>query len=328
MIKKHRYNLNEDNPILARVRQFYESEKSDPYIIFLENLNDADTEVTLFDAQNNIATPGFNLPAGIAVNLDFNYVSNTFTAGRFDAGTGLFLASTTLTFITNPPVNTHAYDISGLTLEQAAQKVNKEQDTGGGTAGALTNTVCAIVAQSGTNNLTVKLGSDLDNITNVNITSSITANFTKTDSDFLAFAGARTKYVEFLQQISIKPMVMEGNFLNSGNVTVISTNDVIDKKLDVNGHIQRTFLTLNLDPYMRPETRTLTNFNLLDSQTSLTLTLGADSTTSIYLYATETIDAAEQLNPAVNPENMDDCEIEAPAKPFEDYDLPTGGLSM
>ena len=51
MIKKNQYSIEHDNPILARVRQFYDTTKSDPYIIFVENINLTTTEVTLFNAQ-------------------------------------------------------------------------------------------------------------------------------------------------------------------------------------------------------------------------------------------------------------------------------------
>ena len=142
------------------------------------------------------------------------------------------------------------------------------------------------------------------------------------------YAGARSTYEEFLQQVMVRPMAMEGNFLESTNPLVIQSNDVIDEQADVTGNNIKTFLSLNLDPYMRSSQRTLPNFNLLNGQTSLTLTLPATSQTILYLFAVEEIDAAEQLNHEVDPESMTEEEIEAPSKPFDDYELPSTGLTI
>ena len=108
----------------------------------------------------------------------------------------------------------------------------------------------------------------------------------------------------------------------------IQSNDVIDEQADVTGNSIKTFLSLNLDPYMRSSQRTLPNFNLLNGQTSLTLTLPATSQTILYLFAVEEIDAAEQLNHEVDPESMTEEEIQAPSKPFDDYELPSTGLTI
>ena len=325
MIKKRLYHISEDNPILARVRQFYESEKSDPYIIFLENVSDTDKEVTIFDAQNNIATAGFGLPAGIGVNYDFKYTSSRIPVSRFDEGSGTFTAVTNLTLFKGS--NFVSYSIGGLTLDEAAEKVNRAEDN------AVSNiepsrAISAYLDSDGSSNLKLTLQTNDTGFTLFNITGAINAPLTREDTDFVKYGDARSPYQEFLQQISVKPMAMEGNFIQSSNVVVIQTNDFIDQKLDVNGQISKTFLSLNLDPYMRSGTRTLTNFNLLNAQTSVTLTLPANSTSSIFMYAIEEIEAAEQLNHDVNPDNMDDCEIEAPAKPFEDYELPKGGFNF
>ena len=72
MIRKQAYHVAHDNPILARVRQFHEAKKSDPYIIFVENKNTTNTQIVLFDAQNNLGTQGNNLPTGVSVNTKLN----------------------------------------------------------------------------------------------------------------------------------------------------------------------------------------------------------------------------------------------------------------
>ena len=56
MIRKNQYAIAHDNPILARVRQFYDTLKSDPYVIYVENRNTTTTEVRLFNSQNNLGS--------------------------------------------------------------------------------------------------------------------------------------------------------------------------------------------------------------------------------------------------------------------------------
>ena len=327
MINKRLYHISEDNPILARVRQFYESEKSDPYIIFLENVSPTDKEVTIFDAQNNIGTAGFGLPAGIGVNYDFKYTSNPIFNINFDEVSGTFVGATIISIFKGAGIFV-TYEITGLTLDEAAEKINRAESSPLISNIEPSRAISAYIESDGAANLKLVLQTNDTGYTTYVITGSFSNTLTREDTDFVKYGDARSPYQEFLQQISVKPMAMEGNFIQSSNVVVIQTNDFIDQKLDVNGQISKTFLSLNLDPYMRSGTRTLTNFNLLNAQTSVTLTLPATSTSSIFLYAIEEIEAAEQLNHNVNPENMDDCEIEAPAKPFEDYELPKGGFNF
>ena len=123
-------------------------------------------------------------------------------------------------------------------------------------------------------------------------------------------------------------MSMEGNFFESSNPSVIQTNDINVGRDDVTGQTIQTLLSANLDPYMDISRRTLPNFNLLDGQTKLTLTLGATSETTLFLFSTAEMDKSEQLNHNVSPENMDEDEVDEPAKPFEDYQLPKGGFSF
>ena len=152
--------------------------------------------------------------------------------------------------------------------------------------------------------LEFKFATNDDSLTQVTIGAQNFA-LTKSDSGYVNYAGARSTYQEFLNQIIVKPMAMEGNFLESTNPAVIQTNDVIDEQADVTGQSIKTFLSLNLDPYMRSSQRTLPNFNLLNGQTILTLTLPPTSSTIFYLFAVEEIDAAEQLNHEVDPESFD-----------------------
>ena len=82
---------------------------------------------------------------------------------------------------------------------------------------------------------------------------------------------------------------------------------------------------------MRASQRTMPNFNILDGQTSLTLTIGANSRQSFYLYALEEMDKAEELDGGCVPENMDESKIEEPTikptRPFDDYKMPTDSFS-
>lgn len=314
MIRKNNYSIAHDNPILARVRQFYDTQKSDPYIIFVENKNLTTTQVSLFDAQNNISKKDFGLPAGVSVNTDFNYTTGSNATTSFNTGTSTFNGGTTASFAGKSA----SYDLGGKTLAEAATEFQQNADF----------PISTLILQTGaTNQLEFEFATNDDSLTQVTIGAQNFA-LAKSDSGYVNYAGARSTYEEFLQQISIRPMAMEGNFLDSTNPIVIQTNDVIDEQADVSGQSIKTFLSLNLDPYMRSSQRTLPNFNLLNGQTILTMTLPASSVTTLYLFATEEIDSAEQLNHEVDPENMDEEEVRGPARPFDDYELPTGGLSF
>jgi len=314
MIQKNRYSIAHDNPILARVRQFYDTQKSDPYIIFVENKNTRAIEVSLFDAQNNVGAKDLGLPAGVSVNTDFNYTTGVNSTTSFSRVTGTFNAGTTASFAGKST----SYDLSGASLRQATNLFQQNADF----------PISTLITQNvGTNELEFQFATNDDSLTQVTIGAQNFA-LTKTNSGYVNYAGARSTYQEFLNQIIVKPMAMEGNFLESTNPAVIQTNDVIDEQADVTGQSIKTFLSLNLDPYMRSSQRTLPNFNLLNGQTILTLTIPPTSNTIFYLFAVEEIDAAEQLNHEVDPESLTEEEIEAPSKPFDDYELPKGGFSF
>ena len=319
MIRRNQYGIEHDNPILARVRQFYDTQKSDPYVIFIENKNVRKKEVKLFDAQNNLNAANLGLPIGVSVNTNFNYTTGSNLVTAFSTTTGTFRSSTTASF----SGKSATYDLSGLTPDEAAEVF--QNDT--------TFSVSTLILRDGASaRLEFKFATDDDSLTNLVVQRSPspaqTFALTKTDSGYVNYAGARSTYEEFLQQVMVRPMAMEGNFLESTNPLVIQSNDVIDEQADVTGNSIKTFLSLNLDPYMRSSQRTLPNFNLLNGQTSLTLTLPPTSQTILYLFAVEEIDAAEQLNHEVDPESMTEEEIQAPSKPFDDYELPSTGLAI
>ena len=99
MIRKRNFSIAHDNPILARVRQYYDTQKSDPYIIYLLNQSNTTEQVTIFDAQNNIGKAGFALPSGVGVNHDYEYTSAFAFFTAFNTTNQTFNASTTLTLI-------------------------------------------------------------------------------------------------------------------------------------------------------------------------------------------------------------------------------------
>ena len=317
MMKKQAYHVAHDNPILARVRQFHEAKKSDPYIIFVENKNSTNTQVVLFDAQNNLGTSGNSLPVGISVNTKFNYTTGQQLTTSFDTPSGTFNAGTTASFAGK----TSTYSIGGLTPTEASEQFQINTDF---SINALLTRDCVSAR------ITYAFASNDDSLTSITIGAQTFA-LTRSDSAFFSYAGAASTYDEFLQQISVRPMFMEGNFLDSTKISVIQTNDFIVERADVTGESIKTFMVLNLDPYMRQSQRTMPNFHLLDGQTSLTLTLGSNSRQSLYLYALEEMDKAEILDAACVPENMDEDKIEdpviKPTRPFDDYTMPTDSFS-
>ena len=310
MIRNNQYNIAHDNPILARVRQFYESKKTDPYIIFVQNQNDTSTEVVLFDAQNSVGVAGDNLPVGVSVNTLFNYTTGSNLTLGFSTATGTFNAGISASFAGK----TASYDLAGKNLTEAATEFQTNPDF----------PISTVIKRDGASaRLEFLFSSNDDSLTSLTV-GPTTYALTRTDTVFSAFAGAGSSYNEFLQQIMVKPMVMEGNFIESTNILVLQTNDVIVEQSDVTGNAIKTFLTLNLDPYMRSSQRTMPTFNLLDGQTSLTITVGANSVTTLYLYALEEEEITEEFVNDVCPENMDEASIDEPikAKPFDDYSLP------
>ena len=317
MIRKQAYHVAHDNPILARVRQFHEAKKSDPYIIFVENKNTSNTQVVLFDAQNNLGTQGNNLPVGISVNTKFNYTTGQQLTTAFNTGTGTFNGGTTASFAGK----TASYDIGGLTPAQASEQFQINADF----------SINALLTRDGASaRITYEFATSDESLTNITIGAQTFA-LTRSDSAFFAYAGAASTYDEFLQQIAVRPMFMEGNFVDSTKIAVIQSNDFIVERADVTGESVKTFMVLNLDPYMRASQRTMPNFNILDGQTSLTLTIGGRSRQSFYLYALEEMDKSELLDAGSVPENMDEDKIEdpieKPTRPFDDYQMPTDSFS-
>lgn len=317
MIRKQAYHVAHDNPILARVRQFHEAKKSDPYIIFVENKNTSNTQVVLFDAQNNLGTQGNNLPVGISVNTKFNYTTGQQLTTAFNTGSGTFNAGTTASFAGK----TASYDIGGLTPAEASEQFQINADF----------SINALLTRDGASaRITYEFATSDDSLTDITIGAQTFA-LIRSDSAFFAYAGAASTYDEFLQQIAVRPMYMEGNFVDSTKIAVIQSNDFIVERADVTGESVKTFMVLNLDPYMRASQRTMPNFNILDGQTSLTLTIGGRSRQSFYLYALEEMDKSELLDGGSVPENMDEDKIEdpteKPTRPFDDYQMPTDSFS-
>ena len=319
MIEKNQYTIAHDNPILARVRQFYDSPKSDPYIIFVENKNLTTTQIALFDAQNNIGSTNFGLPTGVSVNTNFNYETGDNLNTAFNTGTSTFEAGATATFTGK----TASYDLSGLTIEQAAEVFQNDS----------TFPISALITRDGLSaRLNFEFATNDDSLTNLVVEESPspaqTFALTRSDSGYVNYAGARSTYKEFLQQIMVRPMAMEGNFFESTNAVVIQVNDLFITQTDVSGENNVRYLSANLDPYMRSTQRTLPNFNMINGETSLTLTLPSTSQTIFYLFSTMEMEIAEELSHESSPESLTDAKIEEKPKPFDDYILPSGGYSF
>ena len=313
MIQREKYHVAHDNPILARVRQFHESKKSDPYIIYVENKNTSSEQITIFDSQNNLGINGNNLPVGISVNTRYNYTTGQQLTTAFNTGTGTFNAGTFASFAGKSA----SYDISGLTPDQASSVFQTNADF----------SIHAKLTRDGASaRITYEFATNDSSLTSVTIDAQTFA-LTQSTTPFFTYGSAGSNYNEFLQQIAIRPMHMEGNFIESTNIAVIQTNDFIVERADVTGESVKTYMVLNLDPYMRSSQRTMPNFNILDGTTSLTLTIGANSKQTMFLYALEEMDSAEELNEHVTPETMVEAEVDKPTRPFDDYELPTDGFS-
>ena len=314
MIRKNQYSIAHDNPILARVRQFHEAKKTDPYVIYIQNKNLTNTEVKIFDAQNSLGVNGFGLPTGVTLNTSFNYTTGSQLTSSFDTGSGTFNAGTTASFAGK----TASYDLAGLTISQASAIFQTNSDF----------SISGFLTRDGVSaRITYEFATDDDSLTNFTIGAQTFA-LTRSDSAFNQYAGAKSPYQEFLQQIMVRPMSMEGNFFESSNPIVIQSNDLIVSQQDVTGASIDTFLSANLDPYMRSSQRTLPNFNMINGQTSLTLTLPPDSQTILYLFATMEMDNAEMLEHSVDPDSMTEEKINGDEKPFDDYILPTKQYSF
>lgn len=314
MIRKNQYAIAHDNPILARVRQFYDTLKSDPYVIYVENRNTTTTEVRLFNSQNNLGSNNLGLPTGVSVNTNFNFETGSNLTTSFNTGTGTFNVGTTAAF--DGKIAT--YDLAGLTPEQASEVF---QDNSVFPISTL------ITRDRASARLNFEFATNDDSLTNL-VVGAQTFALTRSSSGYENYAGARSTYKEFLQQIMVRPMAMEGNFLESTNAAVIQGNDLFITQADVTGENNVRYLSANLDPYMRNTQRTLPNFNMINGETSLTLTLPSNSQTIFYLFATLIEDVSSQLSDDVDPENMDEAKIEDEPKPFDDYILPQGGYSF
>jgi hypothetical protein len=314
MIEKNQYSINHDNPILARVRQFYDTLKSDPYIIFVENINLTTTEVTLFNAQKNISANDLGLPTGVSVNTNFNYETGSNLTTSFNTGTGTFNGGTTATF----DGKAATYDLAGLTPAQASEVF---QDNS-------VFPISTLITRDGASaRINFEFATNDDSLTNL-VVGAQTFALTRSDSGYVNYAGARSTYKEFLQQIMARPMAMEGNFFESTNSSVIQRNDIFITQSDVTGENNVRYLSANLDPYMRKTQRTLPNFNMINAETSFTLTLPPTSQTIFYLFSTMEMDVTQELVNDIAPENMDEAKIKEAPKPFDDYMLPSGGYSF
>lgn len=313
MIRRERYDVAHDNPILARVRQFHESKKSDPYIIYVENKNTSSQQVTLFDAQNNL---------GVKATICQREFPSILRTIILRAQTPLRHSIQELKRSTQERTltlqNIQALSMTwGKTLAQAESEFSTNPDF----------PISVLIVQTGvTDTLEFKFATSDSTLTNLDVGLQ-SFGLTQSTTPFFTYGQAGSSYNEFLQQISIRPMHMEGNFIESTNIAVIQTNDFIVEQADVTGQSAKTYMVLNLDPYMRSSQRTMPTFNLIDGTTSLTLTIGANSKQTMFLYALEEMDSAEELDEAVTPETMVEADVSKPTRPFDDYELPTDGFS-
>lgn len=276
-----------------------------PYIVNLQNTNNTNVEVNLFNAQENLTAENRGLPEGVVANSEAIFEmtkAELFTCYSTAPFLG-FRTGTEFSLIQdntpNPPVITEMFRLVQNILTDTPKtlglgydgqensslyNLNRDRLNVSATAeggGALLRFVFSVTSMSLIKNL------DISEILVNNATFPCTDRFTLTrvETGFNSSDSANaSSYEEILATTNFSPLGVDHILIQSENIQAIATNPITLSRRDANGNVDSKQIALSNSPYIRPNQRTIQAVNKLDGATGLSFTIPPETAVSLYIY--------------------------------------------
>ena len=275
-----------------------------PYIVSLSNLNTTESEVNLFNAQENLTATNKGLPEGVVANAELIYempLQQTFSCYQnvpflgFRDETNFFLHNTAGGTLRSFQLQTNLLTGTAKTLaggyagvsNPTKYKLDPRRANVSATAEGIGASLRFIFSVTSSEQLG---GRDLDEIVVSNTTTfpctdrfpltKITTGFNNSDSS------DASSYTEILSTTNFTPLGIDHILLQSENVAKIGANPILLSVKDATGNRDRKEIALANSPYIRPNQRLISSINDIDGSTELTLTLPPQTILELFLYPT------------------------------------------
>ena len=275
-----------------------------PYIVSLSNLNTTESEVNLFNAQENLTATNKGLPEGVVANAELIYempLQQTFSCYQnvpflgFRDETNFFLHNTAGGTLRSFQLQTNLLTGTAKTLaggyagvsNPTKYKLDPRRADVFATAEGIGASLRFIFSVTSSEQLG---GRDLDEIVVSNTTTfpctdrfpltKITTGFNNSDSS------DASSYTEILSTTNFTPLGIDHILLQSENVAKIGANPILLSVKDATGNRDRKEIALANSPYIRPNQRLISSINDIDGSTELTLTLPPQTILELFLYPT------------------------------------------
>jgi hypothetical protein len=278
-----------------------------PYIVSLVNTNTTETEVNLFNAQENQTVANKGLPDGVVANavaIFEMYKAETFLSCYQTAPLNGFPSKTTFQLVQdnapNPDIITDMFQLKEDVLLDTAKIL------GGGYDGNTTLTQLFVnqlrlnvsaSAEGIQNNLRFIFSvtdmadikfKDIKEIRVSNTTTypcTDTFPLTKIETGFNSSDSTdAASYGEILATTNFSPLGVDHILMQSENIQTIASNPITLTRKDANGNRDSKEIALSNSPYIRPNQRTIQAINELDGATELTFTLPPETAVSLFIY--------------------------------------------
>jgi len=278
-----------------------------PYIVNIVNTNTTETEVNLFDAQNNQTAINEGLPEGVVANAEaifemykaeaFLSCYQTLPFIGFPDDTKFQLVQDNAPY---PDIITDMFELredvllatakileggfnGNMTLSQV--RINQDRLNVTATAEGTQNILRFVFS---VNSMTDIKNRDIKEIRVTNTTTypcldvfpltKIITGFNNSDSSNAA------SYGEILATTNFTPLGVDHILIQSENIQAIATNPITLTRKDANGNRDSKQIALSNSPYIRPNQRTIQAVNELDGSTELSFTIPASTSVSLFIY--------------------------------------------
>ena len=275
-----------------------------PYIVSLSNTNTTESEVNLFNAQENLTASNKGLPDGVVANAEiiyempsaqiFSCYQNAPFLGFRDETDFLLHTSSgdtprsfqLQTNVLTGTAKTLAGGYAGVS-NPTLYKLDPRRADVFASAEGIGSSLRFIFSVTSSEQLG---GRDLDEIVVSNTTTfpcldrfpltKLTTGFNNSDSS------DASSYTEILSTTNFTPLGIDHILLQSENVAQIGANPILLSVKDATGNRDRKEIALANSPYIRPNQRLISSINDIDGSTELTLTLPPQTILELFLYPT------------------------------------------
>jgi hypothetical protein len=275
-----------------------------PYIVSLSNLNTTETEVNLFNAQENLTATNKGLPDGVVANAELIYempTAQTFSCYQNAPLLG-FRDETDFSLVLSGGGTPRSFRLIANVLTDTAKTLSGgyaglenpsfyriDQDranvsaTADGTGGSLRFIFSVVSSEQLKGNDVVEIL--VSNTTTFPCTdrfplTKITTGFNNSDSS------DASSYGEILSTTNFTPLGIDHILLQSENVQKVGANPILLSVKDATGNRDRKEIALANSPYIRPNQRLISSINDIDGSTELTLTIPPQTILELFLYPT------------------------------------------